>query len=84
MKNVLLVLSLMGAISAYAGVDKIVKIEVVGETLELCKTTSDAIFVKNDVEGELMDSDLRVAEISSCNKMLNGKYKKVVKFYKIK
>lgn len=81
-KNILWLIALT-SFSAMAGVKREVTIEIVSETLEQCKITSDAMFLTNDVEGTLMNQNLRIADISACNKMVTGKYKKVIRFYKI-
>jgi hypothetical protein len=79
-KNILWLFTLI-SFSATAGVKREVKIEIVSETLDQCKLTSNAMFATNDVEGTLMANNLEIADISACNKTISGKYKKVIRFY---
>lgn len=79
MKNCLALLLVLGTMSAFASSKEKVEIFIKADTKELCKFTSDAVF-KGDVEGDLRDAGAYLKELSVCNKGLDGKYRRSVKF----
>ncbi len=81
MKKFLAVILVLGSMSAFAATKEKVSIVIKADSKELCQLTSDSVF-KGDVETDLSDAGAYIKEISACNKGLDGKFRKVVKFKK--
>ena len=81
MKKFLAVILVLGSMSAFAAAKEKVSIVIKADSKELCQLTSDSVF-KGDVETDLRDAGAYIKEISACNKGLDGKFRKVVKFKK--
>ena len=81
MKKFLAVILVLGSMSAFAATKEKVSIVINADTKELCLLTSNSVFEGN-VESDLNQAGAYIKEISACNKGLDGKFRKVVKFKK--
>lgn len=81
MKSLILFALVLGSFSAYAG-SKEVEIVITADSNELCKIASQNASL-SEVEDALRDKELRVVEITNCNRTLTGKHKKIIRFAKI-
>ncbi|MFL5783907.1 MAG: hypothetical protein ACJ76H_04795 [Bacteriovoracaceae bacterium] len=81
MKMLLASIMILGTVSAFA--DNRVQIEIKADSKELCSEAAKSATLANVEEEMRSKHDIRIVEITNCNRTLTGKYIKTVKFEKL-
>jgi hypothetical protein len=72
---------ILGTVSAFA--DNRIEIEIKADSKDLCAETAKSATLANVEEEMRTKHDIRVVEITNCNRTLTGKYVKRIRFEKL-